>query len=41
VRCGGEEWRSGGGSGVDGVVMVVVVVAAAVLWTISKQPREA
>jgi hypothetical protein len=40
VRCGGDEWRSGGGSGVDGVVMVVVV-AAAVLWTISKQPREA
>jgi hypothetical protein len=29
VRCGGDEWRSGGGSGVDGVVMVVV--AAAVL----------
>jgi hypothetical protein len=30
VRCGGDGWRSGGGSGVGGVV--VVAVAAAVVW---------
>jgi hypothetical protein len=37
VRCGDDGWRSGGGSGVGGVVGVAVIVAS-VWWSLSSFP---